>query len=477
MRTFKKLGAVTIAAMAMAMVACGGGADAAGDGAAASESTSALTFVAEASPLADFKYDTGLIPDGSPAQVQIKLTAGGGLKVEAAAAKGTAGLEGKAGGGKLSIDLHMKLDGRLKVESALKNYDGDLPGLKDIDIPIVGSVPFDGLLLDEADSALASADLPETTLPEIPLGSIPGSLVLTVAKGSKLTSKFHATCLSVAGGTATYAGESKTGGTLVLKGKIVLKLPMPLNKEIELPEITVPIPEVTTATEAAPLSVAGVDDGSQGACGGATAGGKPSTGGSTGGSGSPDDNGNPDDNGGGSSTPPSGGGSGGGGGGGTPDGGAPDSGTTTPPAPTCSDPGDAPGTEATGKAFSTNDGIDTATTVKGVLNGSADVDYYTGTVTDGSFALLQPNLTNSTSGAQLCAFVKCGGGHATTVTCSAGTLTTNENGTKGCCVSGPGALKPSWDCSGSLDETATVSFRVKSTGANACVPYSFSYVF
>ena len=460
MRTFMKLGAVTVAAMAMAMVACGGEPYAAGSGSSTSESASALTFQAEASPLADFKYDTGLIPQGSPAQVQITFSAGGGLKVEAAAQKGSDGLEGKAGGGKVSIDLHMKLDGRLKVESALKSYDGDLPGLKDIDIPIAGSVPFDGLLLDASDSALASADLPETTLPEIPLGSIPGSLVLTVVKGSKLTTKFHATCLSVAGGTATYAGESKTGGTLVLKGKIVLKLPMPLNKEIELPEITVPIPEVTTATTAAPLTVAGLDDSSQGTCGAAASGGKPaSSGDGTGGTGSDPGGNDPP-----SSDPtPSG----------TPDGGAP----SPTPAPACSDPSDALGTEASGRPFSTSDGIDTATTVKGVLNGAGDVDYYTGTVTDASFALLQPNVVNNTNGAQLCAFVKCGGGGATTVTCSAGsTATTNENGNKGCCVSGPAVLSPSWDCSGTLDETATVSFRVKNTG-NACLPYSFSYVF
>ncbi len=47
----------------------------------------------------------------------------------------------------------------------------------------------------------------------------------------------------------------------------------------------------------------------------------------------------------------------------------------------------------------------------------------------------------------------------------------------GCCISGPGALKPSWNCTGPLNDSATVSFRVKNTGANACLPYSFSYVF
>ena len=470
MRTFKQLGAVTVAAMAMAMVACSGGADAAGDGTGAAAGASALTFEAAVSPLSSFKFDTGLIPQGSPAQVQLTLSAGGGLAIEAAAEPSSGALAGKPGGGKLSIDLHMKLAGRLKVDSTFKSYDGELPGLKDIDIPIASSVPFDGLLLDAAESAEASADLPETTLPEIPLGSIPGSLVLTVVKGSKLTSKFHATCLSVAGGTASYSGETKTAGTLVLKGKIVLKLPAPLNKSIDLPEITVPIPEVTTTTDAAPLTVSGIEDATQGSCN-ASAGGSKAGGGAAGGG----SNGSGAGNGSGSSDPGAGSGSGDpGGSGGSPDAGAPpDSGTTSPPA--CVDSDDASGNELSGKSFSTTDGIDTATTVRGIMNGASDVDWYRGTVTDTSFALLQPNIQNATSGTQLCAFVKCAG--ATSVTCSTGSAATSETGESGCCISGVGALTPKWNCTGTLNDSAMVSFRVKNAGSNACLPYSFSYVF
>ena len=99
MRTFKRLGAVTIAAMAMAMVACGGSPDAAGGGAPGSQSASALTFEAAATPLSSFKFDTGLIPEGSPAQVQLTLSAGGGLAIEAAAEPSGGALAGKPGGG------------------------------------------------------------------------------------------------------------------------------------------------------------------------------------------------------------------------------------------------------------------------------------------------------------------------------------------------------------------------------------------
>src|SRR4051794_28907709 len=102
MRTFKRLGAVTLAAMAMTMttVACGGGgADGAGDGPTGAGSAP-LTFEAAVSPLSSFKFDTGLIPEGSPAQVQLTLSAGGGLAIEAAAEPSGGALAGKPGGGK-----------------------------------------------------------------------------------------------------------------------------------------------------------------------------------------------------------------------------------------------------------------------------------------------------------------------------------------------------------------------------------------
>jgi hypothetical protein len=253
-----KIGSLVLGALTLA--ACTGEAT----GTDEAQAVGGLAFHAEASPLADFSYDTGLVPAGSPAQVQLKLSAGGGLKVEAAAMARDGKLAGKPGGGKLGLDIHLKLDGKLKVDSALKKYEGDLPGLKDIDVPIVGSVAFDPFLTGEGESAEARAELPETTLPEIPLGSVPGSLVLTVVKGSELAAKFHGTCASVAGGQASYLGEASTSGTLVLKGQIVLKLPAPLNKTVDLPEIKVPIPAVVTTLDSA-IAAPGLGDSKAGA--------------------------------------------------------------------------------------------------------------------------------------------------------------------------------------------------------------------
>jgi hypothetical protein len=92
------------------------------------------------------------------------------------------------------------MDGRLVVDSPLKKVDGDLPGLKDVDIPIGGEIAFDPFLVEDGEEATLETPVPETKLPPIPLGSVPGKLELTIASGSKLTATFQGTCLAVANG-------------------------------------------------------------------------------------------------------------------------------------------------------------------------------------------------------------------------------------------------------------------------------------
>ena len=147
----------------------------------------------------------------------------------------------------------------------IKKSTGDIPGLKDIGIAIVGSAAFDPFLLDGAGAEVTAA-IPETKLPDIPLGSVPGKLRLTVVSGSQLTSKFQASCMTVASGSAQYEGSAVTSGKLVIKGTIVLELPSPLNKEVELPEITVPIPSATSKVEFQPVAVSGAADDKAGTC-------------------------------------------------------------------------------------------------------------------------------------------------------------------------------------------------------------------
>lgn len=245
-----------VGAISFASAACGGG----------EESEGGIPFHGEAPALPGFSYDTGLIPASSPAQVSLKLVAGGNILVDAQGVSTDGKISGKAGTGRAKLDVHVKLEGRLKVDTALKKYDGEIPGLSNIDIPIVAETPFDPFLLD-GKTADVAADVPETKLPDIPLGSIPGNLQLTVVAGSKLTAKYTGGCMAIANGEAKHSGSAVIGGTLRMKGAIKLELPSPLDKTIELAEFSVPIPETTRAVPFGPVAVSATDANEGPACG------------------------------------------------------------------------------------------------------------------------------------------------------------------------------------------------------------------
>ena len=225
--------------------------------------SASLAFHAEAPALPGFSYETGLQPASGPAQMSLTLVAAGNVLVDAAATANGGTVTGKPGGGKLALDVHVKLTGRLKVDAGTVKYDGPIPGLAGIDVPIGGSQSFDGLLLDGA-PAVVSASLPETKLPDVPLGTVPGHLSITVAAGSKLTTSFKGTCVEIHGGKATYTGETTTSGTLVLRSQLVLDIP--LVKPLDLPETTVPIPSSAKPLVSAPVDAAGAADSTTGAC-------------------------------------------------------------------------------------------------------------------------------------------------------------------------------------------------------------------
>lgn len=240
----------------------GCGSDAASDG---------IAFHGEAAALPGFSYDTGLVPAGSPAQVSLKLSAGGPIVVDAEGVVTEGKLAGKPQSGKARLDVHVKLEGRLKIDSALKKYDDVIPGLSNLDVPIVAEAPFDPFLLDGG-SASVNADIPETKLPDVPLGGVPGTLKLTVVAGSKLTAKYSGACMAVSGGKATHTGLARVAGTLILRGELALDLPAPLNKTIPLADITIPIPEGGRLVPFTPVAVSSVSEGETGpACSGAPA--------------------------------------------------------------------------------------------------------------------------------------------------------------------------------------------------------------
>jgi hypothetical protein len=224
-------------------------------------STSAdVAFHAEAPVLPDFSYDTGLQPSSGPAQLSLKLTSTGSIVVDAAATKSGDKLQGKAGAGKLKLDMHVKFDGQLKVDAGVTKYDGPFPGLKDLDIPIAGDTAFDGFSID-GDPAHVAANLPETKLPDIPLGSVPGHLSLTVLGGSTVTTSYQGSCVQVQGGQATLHGHTVTSGKLLMKAQIVLDIPL-YSKSIDLPQFSVDLPKSDKPLDSGAAAAQGVADAS-----------------------------------------------------------------------------------------------------------------------------------------------------------------------------------------------------------------------
>jgi hypothetical protein len=229
-------------------------------------SSKPIAFHGQVQPLAGFSFDTGPQPSTGPANIDLKLAANGTATIDAAASVSGGKLAGTAGSGHLHLDVHFALVGKVHVETPLKTYDGDVPGLMNIDVPIQGDASFDPFLTGDGQTATVTANIPETPLPDVPLGAVPGKLTLTVATGSVLTSVFHGTCVSVKGGNAQYLGQTTTSGTLVLKGAIVLDLPAPLDKSVDIPDIMVAIPSNTQAMDLGTQPAPGASDGQQGAC-------------------------------------------------------------------------------------------------------------------------------------------------------------------------------------------------------------------
>lgn len=166
---------------------------------------------------------------------------------------------------------------------------------------------------------------------------------------------------------------------------------------------------------------------------------------------------------------------------GDPDPGNPDPGNPDPPDPgQCSDPDDPGGTEPLAKALAdTSDGQNKDITIKGVLNGLGDVDFYKFNVADSWNHKLETKFSTPTKGVELCAWVSCKDGDIDFKGCKHGGAPDNTlAGMSGCCVSGPGSTGPDWGCGGGpvKNDSAKVVVRLRQS-VDECTPYAWSYNF
>ena len=233
----RAISAKRVAAVAFAILfACGG--DEAEHSAGGGSTSEVVLFRTTAAPFEGFSHDTGPVPSTGPAQLSMGIHARGDLTIEGKGRLSDGTLVGQPRSGKLSLDAGFALEGSLKVDVGVQKYDGDLPGLKDISIPLTGDVSFDPFLLD-GESEELTVHVPETKLPPIPIGAFPGKLQLTVSNESVVRLVFSGACVEVAGGVATWRGAVAPGGTLVLKGTVQVDLPGV--SPVDLGEIPLPV--------------------------------------------------------------------------------------------------------------------------------------------------------------------------------------------------------------------------------------------
>jgi hypothetical protein len=223
------------------------------DGNDTSGQPTTIHFQGEHAVFPGFTKDTGMQPPSSPVQLDLTFNADGKLTVDADATSGGTGdslaVVGTPGSGSFSLDAHIKAAATLHIDlTGVASYDGPVPGIDNIDIAFADHTTFDPFLI--GGTAHVDASLPETKLPPIPLpGGIPGSLVLTVADGSTVTSDFSGVCAGVHDGQVQYVGQTISSGTLVIKPQVVIHLPIGGDKTFDIPEVTLPIPKVSSAMD------------------------------------------------------------------------------------------------------------------------------------------------------------------------------------------------------------------------------------
>lgn len=209
--------------------------------------------------LEGFQYDTGKLPASGPVQVSLVLSGGAVAKVHlpaiASEDSGDAALHA-AGPGTIEVSGGFKLDGTLKVDqSGLPGYDGDIPGLADINLPLSGSAPIADFAIGKP--ASVSAAITPGDLPPIPLpGGVPGHLQLSIAEGSSIDVALEGTCAGVDDGKAEYQGAAVRSGTINIGIAVDLEIPFTGTQTIDIATVAVPLPESSYEVAASAEDVA-----------------------------------------------------------------------------------------------------------------------------------------------------------------------------------------------------------------------------
>jgi hypothetical protein len=199
----------------------------------------ALAFRGEEAFLQGIDYDTGLVPDGSPAQVRIVATGSGGVVVAANGVANGGALAPVPGSGSVQISGMIALRVFAKIDASGITFD-DMVHETSYAVPVT-TTPFEPFLVG-ASPVEARADLPPTELARVPIPSVPGGTLVLNLTGGFVSAGFQGTCATAVGGEAQYLGSLALAGELELSATIEIEVPIVGTQTFGPFETAVPIP-------------------------------------------------------------------------------------------------------------------------------------------------------------------------------------------------------------------------------------------
>jgi hypothetical protein len=241
-----------------------------------------LTFSHKEQPFSGFSYDTGWLPGGSPVQIRFTMSV---TSVSEAKLPGKAtltrdqqlalGYAGNTGGGTFSMDIGFSFSAKLKIDTPIIKWEGNLPIVPQFDMRFVDSKSFTPFVLQGAsvrpihlEHTLPKNQLFYVPIPglsiSLPIGAL-GGVVVVKAGGtlkSDLSGREISTTLS--GGptlkhtsegqtvsspdrgktteqaSASYSADVHYSGTITLYPTITISTPIP-GVKWEVAEFPIPI--------------------------------------------------------------------------------------------------------------------------------------------------------------------------------------------------------------------------------------------
>jgi hypothetical protein len=237
------LGSALVLIASLASSGCG---DDGGGGAAGIEFRGEQVF------LDSLNYDTGYIPETSPASVRVVVEGGGSIVAQATADSDGTSMTPQAGTGQLQTMGELTLGVYARVDTAGFTYEGEVDSLGYAIEP--GMTTFDPFLLGESTEVVS--DLPPAELGSFPIPSVPGSSLVLSVTGGMLTTTFEGVCAEAVEGRGQYTGNVTVDGMIDMSATIVIEVPLVGDMEFGPFEFTVPVPAIASEMDLGTRSLA-----------------------------------------------------------------------------------------------------------------------------------------------------------------------------------------------------------------------------